>query len=531
MPSRSTAPGRTHRALRTSVIAVAVSAAAATGTVPAVAAEGPAPEPTLSVPAAPGATPGDGAGTAGPAGTDAPAGTEGSADAGKQVGEEDFTIDSYQSTGRDFRIYLSISDPGRKTPPLWVGTTDDGWQQVRASTHSGGRSSYMVGRADLDVRGGTVKVSLSADGADPAEVALMDVPKAVITGPDARTGSAFTVTGRFGGDKWPPHNTALEVSVAGQQKTVTVPGTSEWSVDFEDVPEGRHQITVRVLAGPLPPSEETREVTVEQADEDVPVDAGDVAEPVLADFTGTGKADLVARNDEDGKLYRFPGKGDGTFATGEVVFEEWGYEQTSAGDFDGDGIADLVATDGGSAWIWRGNGDGTFQERTELTKWPAKYAQTTAGDFDGDGVADIVALDTTSDTAYLWRGTKDSGPGKPVFSAPRKLTAWKGYTQTTGGDADGDGITDVMAVTPSQELRVWISDGNVNGNPFKAPVRVMSFAGFSNLTTGDFSGNKVADVLAIDTNTNEVKTFTSSGKPGSGMLGAPRTVELTVPAP
>ncbi|KJS57761.1 FG-GAP repeat domain-containing protein, partial [Streptomyces rubellomurinus] len=83
--------------------------------------------------------------------------------------------------------------------------------------------------------------------------------------------------------------------------------------------------------------------------------------------------------------------------------------QTTAADFNGDGIADLVARDSsGNLYLWTGNAGGAFSTKKLLTGgWD--FTQTTAGDFTGSGHADLIARDDTTGTLYRWAGNGAGG--------------------------------------------------------------------------------------------------------------------------
>ncbi|MFD7162218.1 FG-GAP-like repeat-containing protein [Streptomyces violascens] len=81
------------------------------------------------------------------------------------------------------------------------------------------------------------------------------------------------------------------------------------------------------------------------------------------DFTGDGKNDLIARG-ADGTLYIYPGTGnaieDATLGNRITVGKGWdAYKQiVSTGDNDGDGKADLIASDAaGALWLYKGTGN------------------------------------------------------------------------------------------------------------------------------------------------------------------------------
>ncbi|MEU3505089.1 VCBS repeat-containing protein [Streptomyces hundungensis] len=92
------------------------------------------------------------------------------------------------------------------------------------------------------------------------------------------------------------------------------------------------------------------------------------------DFTGDGKADLIARS-TDGTLYIYPGTGnavaDATLGNRITVGKGWDAYVllVSTGDNDGDGKTDLVASDkAGALWLFKGTGNPSapFAPRTQI---------------------------------------------------------------------------------------------------------------------------------------------------------------------
>ena len=121
---------------------------------------------------------------------------------------------------------------------------------------------------------------------------------------------------------------------------------------------------------------------------------------VVADFNGDGKADLAFFS--NGNVYGnvsssvLLGNGDGTFTPTTLVWPEVPAMSgaLTVGDFNGDGIPDLMVAGGGfkdSAQIVLGNGDGTFN-LADLGLDPAVVVSGSAGDLDGDGLPDFVAV-------------------------------------------------------------------------------------------------------------------------------------------
>ena len=125
---------------------------------------------------------------------------------------------------------------------------------------------------------------------------------------------------------------------------------------------------------------------------------------LAAVVNGDGKLDLVAVNVEDivnppGEVDVLLGNGDGTFqAPAPYSTGGTGALGVAIGDFNADGKLDLAAPNefSNTVGILLGNGDGTFQSAIEvpIPTTPGAFGPyvVAAGDFNGDGRADLAAL-------------------------------------------------------------------------------------------------------------------------------------------
>ncbi|MFH8556620.1 trypsin-like serine protease [Streptomyces celluloflavus] len=84
----------------------------------------------------------------------------------------------------------------------------------------------------------------------------------------------------------------------------------------------------------------------------------------------------------------------------------------------------------------------------------------TTGDFNGDGRTDIAAV-TKDGNLHAFYGRADGTfeYGRPLWTPDG---SWKGTTKIIGGDFNGDGRTDIAAVWGNGSLRLYAADANGN---------------------------------------------------------------------
>ncbi|XXZ50587.1 VCBS repeat-containing protein [Streptomyces cavourensis] len=177
---------------------------------------------------------------------------------------------------------------------------------------------------------------------------------------------------------------------------------------------------------------------------------------VRAGGTGDLCPDMLAvRKDDTLRLY--PGTGRGTFGSPRVIGSgpEWnGAVVSHRGDWDGDGHEDVVARKGDQLLLHRNTGTGDLAPgvvmKVSETGW-AHASPVAAGDIDGDGGPDVLATSATG--LWLHRGRVAADGGWLSFSAARiGGPEWKEYEVLLPGDTDGDGKADLGTTTSSAGL-------------------------------------------------------------------------------
>ncbi|WP_077798837.1 VCBS repeat-containing protein [Streptomyces sp. JHA26] len=176
-----------------------------------------------------------------------------------------------------------------------------------------------------------------------------------------------------------------------------------------------------------------------------------------------GNADLLELY--NGVLYNYASTADEYLATG------WGKYNLflGPGDLNDDGKGDLLARDtSGTLFLFRGKGHGASLSSPLRVGggWNAYNKIVGAGDFTGDGRADIVAR-TPAGQLYLYRGTGVST--SPLAGKVYLGSGWQQYNKLISpGDIDGDGRADLLAANSKGELFRYSSYSN---GRFKARVK------------------------------------------------------------
>ncbi|MFK3980799.1 FG-GAP repeat domain-containing protein [Micromonospora sp. NPDC050397] len=236
------------------------------------------------------------------------------------------------------------------------------------------------------------------------------------------------------------------------------------------------------------------------------------------DFNGDGKADVIARHATNSDLYLYQGNGSGGFAGSRVIGNNWsGFDilSTSA-DFNGDGDADILARHATNSdlYLYPGNGTGGFETSKVIgNNWSGFDVIFSAGDFDGDGNADVLARHATNSDLYLY-----SGNGTGGFAGSRVVgNNWSGFDVIfSAGDFNGDGKADVIA-RHATNSDLYLYPGNGSGGFGASKVIGDNWSGFDAIfSAGDFDGDGNSDVLARHATNSDLYLYPGNGSGGFG---------------
>jgi hypothetical protein len=188
--------------------------------------------------------------------------------------------------------------------------------------------------------------------------------------------------------------------------------------------------------------------------------------PIAGDVNGDGRSDLLAVKKDSNTLHVWNGKGGNTFGPPTELgpgWEPYAGSLMSLGDVNGDGRADLgaVHAETGVLTVWNGKGANAFGPADPIGGGWAAFSRPIAGDVNDDGIGDLLAVKKDSNTLHVWNGKGGNGFGPATELGP----GWQPYAGSlmSPGDVNGDGHTDLAAVTSDGTLHIWNGKG---GNRF-----------------------------------------------------------------
>jgi Putative Ig domain/FG-GAP-like repeat/Cadherin-like/Domain of unknown function (DUF4114)/WD40-like Beta Propeller Repeat len=183
----------------------------------------------------------------------------------------------------------------------------------------------------------------------------------------------------------------------------------------------------------------------------------------------------------------------------------------TVGDFNGDGISDLVTANSGESnnvSVVLGDGKGSFGNATNFAVGRSPNF-VTVGDFNRDGISDLATVNLSSNVSILL------GDGKGSFGTATNFDVGSSPNSVAVGDFNGDGISD-LATGNSGSTKVSVVLGNGKGSfgtatNFDVGINPVS------VKVGDFNGDGISDLATANGSSNDVSVLLGDGKGSFGL--------------
>ncbi len=237
---------------------------------------------------------------------------------------------------------------------------------------------------------------------------------------------------------------------------------------------------------------------------------------VAGDFNGDGKGDIVAGDQQAGKLYLLPGDGSGAFqqpvsiASLDRASSFYSIYAGVAGDFNGDGKTDLAVSQAsnGKIAIFLNSASGLLSSGSISTNSPAANG-IAAADFNGDGKLDLAVAGAPADASLNGPSSLNIffGGGNGSFQLQKTYPSGNQAATVAVGDLNGDGKPDVVVVDAGVAgatnipgaVYVFLNDGQ---GGFLSPKSYVAGTLPITVSVADVNGDGKMDLVAATEDQN-----------------------------
>jgi cell division septation protein DedD len=246
------------------------------------------------------------------------------------------------------------------------------------------------------------------------------------------------------------------------------------------------------------------------------------SDALLADFDQNGRSEVIVTHFGSSAIYYLKPDANGVLGPPEIINVGAAQNNAVAADFDNDGWLDAMVAAGNAVFL-RNNQDGGFLPPV-TTSVPAGYIE--AGDWDQDGLMDIVGTDVLHLAFVGW----NQGGGNFIHVS----TLEAGYETARPGAADlnGDGLPEIITGNlRARSISVFKNTTTPTGTPTPTPSATPTVTATPSSTpTATVTPTATATPSASSTPT-PIPTATPRPTPTARPRATPRPRSTPIPRP